>query len=99
MNTIRLKDTLAAFDAANQQDPNIELVDGKSVPKEWIYAQRMTDTCTTFANPLPKSCNWRHAANIFAAGKYLAVITLWINKVIKNGVWIWQNCMETSPAR
>lgn len=43
MNTTRLADTLAAFDAANQQDPNLELVDGKSVPKEWIYAQRMTE--------------------------------------------------------
>jgi hypothetical protein len=38
----RLNTTLAAFDAANLQDPNLELVDGKSVAKEWIYAQRMS---------------------------------------------------------
>lgn len=38
----RLEKTLAAFDAANLQDPNIEMVDGKAVAKEWIYAQRMS---------------------------------------------------------
>lgn len=37
----RLTSTLAAFDAANLEDPNLELVDGRSVAKEWIYAQRM----------------------------------------------------------
>ncbi|WP_039913404.1 DUF4202 domain-containing protein [Cellvibrio mixtus] len=39
---IRLEATLTAFDAANLQDPNTELVDGKPVAKEWIYAQRMS---------------------------------------------------------
>ncbi len=38
----RLNSTLAAFDAANLEDPNLELVDGRSVAKEWIYAQRMS---------------------------------------------------------
>lgn len=38
----RLTSTLAAFDAANLEDPNLELVDGRSVAKEWIYAQRMS---------------------------------------------------------
>jgi hypothetical protein len=38
----RLQHTLAAFDAANQQDPNQESVKGEMVAKEWIYAQRMT---------------------------------------------------------
>ncbi|MGV8834517.1 DUF4202 domain-containing protein [Cellvibrio sp.] len=38
----RLEKTLAAFDAANLQDPNTEIVDGKAVAKEWIYAQRMS---------------------------------------------------------
>ncbi len=38
----RLEKTLAAFDAANLQDPNTEIVDGKAVSKEWIYAQRMS---------------------------------------------------------
>lgn len=39
---IRLERTLAAFDAVNLQDPNTELVEGKLLPKEWIYAQRMS---------------------------------------------------------
>ena len=38
----RLEQTVVAFDEANQQDPNKELVNGQMVAKEWIYAQRMT---------------------------------------------------------
>ncbi len=38
----RLEKTLVAFDAANLEDPNTEVVDGKPLPKEWIYAQRMS---------------------------------------------------------
>lgn len=38
----RLEKTLAAFDAANAQDPNREIIDGKEVAKEWIYGQRMS---------------------------------------------------------
>ena len=38
----RLEQSLAEFDAVNSQDPNIEMVDGKEVPKELIYSQRMT---------------------------------------------------------
>lgn len=42
MSANRLNNTLAAFDLANKEDPHQEIVDGKPVPKEWIYAQRMT---------------------------------------------------------
>ncbi len=42
----RLQRTLAAFDAANSEDPNRELdqegADGEQHPKELLYAQRMT---------------------------------------------------------
>lgn len=38
----RLEKTLAAFDTANLEDPNTEVVDGNPVAKEWIYAQRMS---------------------------------------------------------
>ncbi|UUA73175.1 DUF4202 domain-containing protein [Cellvibrio sp. QJXJ] len=44
----RLQDTLAAFDAANLQDPNSEIVEGKTVAKEWIYAQRMSAQLSRF---------------------------------------------------
>ena len=40
---------IAAFDAANAQDPNQEIVDGQSVPKELLYAQRMTDMQQRYA--------------------------------------------------
>lgn len=44
----QLQATLAAFDTANQQDPNIEIVAGQSVPKEWIYGQRMSEHLKNF---------------------------------------------------
>lgn len=47
-NNPRLRNTLAAFDAANQQDPNTEVVDGRAVAKEWLYAQRMSAQLAKF---------------------------------------------------
>lgn len=46
----RLDATLTAFDEANLQDPNTELVDGKAVAKEWIYAQRMSTQLHKFSD-------------------------------------------------
>lgn len=36
------------FDAANEKDPNTELFQGKSYPKELLYAQRMTAQLNSF---------------------------------------------------
>ena len=44
----QLQATLADFDAANQQDPHQEIVNGQSVPKEWIYGQRMSEQLARF---------------------------------------------------
>ena len=41
---------IASFDSSNAEDPNIEVVDGKTHPKELIYAQRMTERLQAF-NP------------------------------------------------
>jgi hypothetical protein len=38
----QLEQTLAAFDAVNAQDPNIETVNGQPIAKELIYGERMT---------------------------------------------------------
>ena len=38
----RYHEAIARFDAANAVDPNIETVDGRSYPKELLYAQRMS---------------------------------------------------------
>lgn len=52
MQDSRLEKTLAAFDEANRQDPNTEIVDGKTVAKEWLYAQRMSEHLHRFCeNP------------------------------------------------
>ncbi|RYY01614.1 MAG: DUF4202 domain-containing protein [Gammaproteobacteria bacterium] len=44
----QLEQTLAAFDSANAQDPNTELVNGVPQPKELIYSQRMTEHLQKF---------------------------------------------------
>ena len=40
---------IAAFDAANAEDPNKETYEGKEFPKELLYAQRMTEMQERFA--------------------------------------------------
>jgi hypothetical protein len=43
MTQQRYQSSIAAFDKANAEDPNIELVNGKEYPKELLYAIRMTE--------------------------------------------------------
>lgn len=40
---------IAAFDAYHRNDPNMEEHNGKQVPKELLYAERMTDRLGRFA--------------------------------------------------
>jgi len=42
-NPKRFENALQRFDAENSRDPNSELVDGKSRPRELLYAQWLTD--------------------------------------------------------
>lgn len=42
-NAVRFAETIRHFDAENSRDPNLETVDGKSYPRELIYAQWLTD--------------------------------------------------------
>jgi hypothetical protein len=48
-NNARFQHAIAQFDAANAQDPNQEMFEGKAYPKELIYAQRMTAMLQQFA--------------------------------------------------
>ncbi|MBI5658268.1 MAG: DUF4202 domain-containing protein [Nitrosomonadales bacterium] len=41
--------TIAAFDAANGEDPNKEVADGREYPKELLYAQRMREMRERYA--------------------------------------------------
>lgn len=45
----RFERAIALFDAANAADPNKEMVEGKEMPKELIYAQRMSEMLDRFA--------------------------------------------------
>lgn len=44
---------IARFDAANRADPNLEDEDGQAVPKELLYARRMTRRLEQFAPHAP----------------------------------------------
>ena len=44
-----LTQVIAAIDLANQQDPNVEMVDGKAIAKEVLYSQRMSNCLQQFA--------------------------------------------------
>ena len=49
MNSERFQRAIAAFDAANAEDPNTEIADGLEQPKELLYARRMSDMLTRYA--------------------------------------------------
>jgi Domain of unknown function (DUF4202) len=46
----RLTAAIAKIDAANAADPNYESVDGRTVPKELVYSERMTNWLTRLAS-------------------------------------------------
>jgi hypothetical protein len=74
-NVSRFTQALAKFDAANAQDPNQEVFEGKSYPKELIYAQRMTEMLSKFAPDAPEAvqlavrcqhiCRWKSPRNAY----------------------------------
>ena len=45
----RLEAVLISIDEKNQQDPNQVVIDGKTVAKEWIYGQRMSECLSEFS--------------------------------------------------
>ena len=49
MTPDQFQNALALFDAANAQDPHSEIHNGQSIPKELLYAQRMTERLLCFA--------------------------------------------------
>ncbi len=51
----RLEEALRRFDEANSEDPNTEFVDGKAVPKELVYGQRMSARLRSFAPEAPEA--------------------------------------------
>ncbi|KQC30259.1 DUF4202 domain-containing protein [Flagellimonas eckloniae] len=44
----KLLEAFRLFDEANSNDPNVEFHEGKTYPKELLYAKRMTDTLNDF---------------------------------------------------
>lgn len=74
-NTERFKLALAKFDAANADDPNQEMFEGKSYPKELLYAQRMTAMLERFAPDASEAvqlavrcqhiCRWKIPRNTY----------------------------------
>lgn len=48
MTHAQLQATLAAFDSANSEDPNHDVIDGQLQPRELVYAQRMSERLARF---------------------------------------------------
>ena len=48
-NDARFQQAMDKFDAANAQDPNKEIFEGRAYPKELLYARRMTAMLEQFA--------------------------------------------------
>lgn len=53
--TEKLADAFRLFDAANAEDPNKEEADGKTYPKELLYARRMSRKLDDFAPHAPEA--------------------------------------------
>jgi hypothetical protein len=51
----RLDEALRRFDEANADDPNTEMVNDQPIPKELIYAQRMSARLAAFAPDAPET--------------------------------------------
>jgi hypothetical protein len=49
MNDSLYQAAIAAFDKTNSEDPNLEVFEGRTWPKELLYAQRMTEMQERFA--------------------------------------------------
>ncbi len=45
----RFEATIKAIDILNAEDPHMENADGKEIPKELLYSQRMTDMLANFS--------------------------------------------------
>lgn len=54
MPTEKLTKAYSLIDSANAKDPNLEQVDGQTIPKELIYGQRMTAMLQKFAPSAPE---------------------------------------------
>ena len=71
----RFQKAIAKFDAANAEDPNQEMFEGKAYPKELIYAQRMTAMLDKFApdatevgqlaSRFQHICRWKSPRNAY----------------------------------
>ncbi|MDD3884106.1 MAG: DUF4202 domain-containing protein [Gallionella sp.] len=55
MNSACFDAAIAAFDRANSEDPNTETFEGKTYPKELLYAQRMSEMLARYAPEAPEA--------------------------------------------
>ncbi|PWL39506.1 DUF4202 domain-containing protein [Flagellimonas aquimarina] len=75
----KLLEAFHLFDEANTKDPNIEVFNGKTYPKELLYAMRMTDMLDLFAPNASEAlklaarsqhiCRWEIPRNKYEMGR------------------------------
>jgi len=79
MNQKNFEQAISLIDAANSEDPNKEILDGKEWPKEGLYSARMSDMIARFKpdadDVLKIACHgqhmlrWQSARSDYPAGK------------------------------
>jgi hypothetical protein len=90
----RFERALAAFDHYHARDPNQEEVNGQSMPKELVYAQRMTDRLLKF---LPDSSGYLQLA---ARGQHIGRWEIARSQypMDKKGYFQWRNKLREHHA-
>ena len=79
MDSLRFNKTIEAFDEVNAQDPNVDTYQGEKIPKELLYAQRMSACLMDFMPQAPEALKlaarsqhikrWEIARNSFPADR------------------------------
>ena len=95
MDSDRLRRVLARIDQLNSQDPNTELVDGVSKPKELVYAQRLTDWVLRLAPDASE------ALRLAACGQHVQRWTVPRERYERNrqGYLRWREVLKTFHAK
>jgi len=95
MDSDRLRRVLARIDQLNSQDPNAELVNDVSTPRELVYAQRLTDWVLRLAPDASE------ALRIAACGQHVQRWTVPRERYERNrqGYLRWREVLKTFHAK
>jgi hypothetical protein len=99
-SSARYRRAIQAFDDANGLDPNQESDGTTEVPRELLYARRLSDWVVRLKPDGSEGrCTWRLAANICVDGRSRALVIRPTDRATCAGAKTLSGCMPASPAR